>query len=45
MKELWKINGKKYYQSDGLTCDDMIIKDEDGKEYTWEYFEKNIWIK
>jgi hypothetical protein len=45
MKEIFKVNGKKYYQSSGMTCDDMILKDENGKEYTWDYFEKHIYGK
>ena len=45
MKELYNINGVKYYQDSGTSIDDMILKDEFGKEWTWIRFYEEIYNK
>lgn len=45
MKELYKINGIRYYQDSGTSVDDMMIKDENGNEWSWIDFYENIYNK
>jgi hypothetical protein len=43
VKELYKVNGVKYFQKSGSTVDDMILVDDNGKEWTWMRFYDEIY--
>lgn len=45
MKELYNINGVKYYHDSGTSMDDMILRDSNGKEWTWIRFYEEIYNK
>ena len=45
MKEMYKVNGVKYYHESGTSMDDMILRDDKGKEWTWLRFFEEIYNK
>ena len=45
MKQTYKVNGVKYYHESGTSMDDMILRDDKGKEWTWLRFFEEIYNK